>query len=214
MNIKELTFPFVTLSRLRMGTDGPGVRTLVVGAGCPLRCRYCLNAFTWKQDCSFTSLTASRLYDLVKKDNLYFQATGGGITFGGGEPLLYAPFIHEFSMLCRDKWKISVETSLNVPEHNQRIAMGCVDEFIVDIKDMNPVIYHNYTGGYNGRVIDGVKLLLNNLGPDRVLVRVPHIPGFNKPEDVALSMDKLRELGVERVDEFPYVLPKVYGEKI
>lgn len=204
---KGLRFPLVCLSRLRMGTDGPGVTTLVIGAGCPLRCRYCPNAFTWRQNCSFTDVTARELYDLVKKDNLYFQATGGGITFGGGEPLLHAAFIREFRALCGDKWNIAAETSLNVSEQNLQIAMECVDEFIVDIKDMNSEIYHLYTGAHNARVIDGLKLLLQAPGPEHVLVRVPHIPEYNAAEDVARSIAQLRALGVTRIDEFSYVRP-------
>ncbi|MCR5136273.1 MAG: radical SAM protein [Oscillospiraceae bacterium] len=204
---KEPTFPLVSLSRLRMGTDGAGVTTLVIGMGCPLRCRYCINDFTWEPDCSATAVTVKKMYDLVKKDDLYFQATGGGITFGGGEPLLHAAFIRDFSKVCRNKWNITVETSLNVPEQNLQIAIECVDDFIVDIKDMNPQIYQRYTGGNNARVIGGVKLLLQNLGPERVLIRVPHIPEINTPENVTRSIAQLRELGVERIDEFSYVIP-------
>ena len=187
-----------------MAIDGRGVTTLVIGAGCPLRCRYCPNAFTWQADCRYTPVTAQELVDLVRKDDLYFQSTGGGITFGGGEPLLHAAFIREFRALTGDRWRITAETSLNVPEENLRLAMECVDEFIVDIKDMNPEIYRRYTGADNTRVIESLQLLLRTVDPARVLVRTPHIPAFNTPYDVARSIAQLRALGVERIDEFQY----------
>ena len=91
-NIKA---PIFAISRLRMGTDGKGVTTLVTFMGCPLKCRYCLNPKchkpiyedSGKQLCKgVMMLTPRELYDLVKIDNIYFQTTGGGICFGGGEP--------------------------------------------------------------------------------------------------------------------------------
>ena len=200
-------FPLVCLSRLRMATDGQGITTLAVGAGCPLRCQYCINAYAWKENCRFTSVNSQGLYDLIKRDDLYFQATEGGITFGGGEPLLHAAFIREFRMLCEGKWRITAETSLNVPELYQQIALECVDEFIVDIKDMDPEIYFRYTGAQNTAVKEGLKLLIRTLGSERVLVRVPHIPGFNTADNVARSIEQLHELGVKRIDEFTYICP-------
>ncbi len=190
-----------------MGIDGKGVTTLVIGAGCPLRCRYCLNAFTWQADSRFTSVTARELADLVRIDDLYFQSTGGGITFGGGEPLLHAAFMREFHALIGDRWRITAETSLNVPEQDLLIAMECVDEFIVDIKDMDPEIYRRYTGADNASVVEGLSLLIRTAGPERVLVRVPHIPEVNTPDDVARSIAQLRALGVQRFDEFVYYKP-------
>ena len=202
-----VTFPLVSLTRLRMGTDGPGVTTLVVGTGCPLRCLLCPNSYTWKGDCKHTDVSVQRLYDLVRRDDLYFQATGGGVCFGGGEPLLHVDYIREFRAACNGRWNITAETSLNVPERNLSVAMECIDHFIVDIKDMNPEIYRAYTGADNACVVEGLRSLLEALDPDRVLVRVPHIPGYNSMEDVDRSIARLRSMGVRRIDEFRYVCP-------
>ena len=91
-HMDELRFPLLALSRLRMGTDGKGVTTLVVGAGCPLSCRYCINRRLLKE-APQKSVTAEELLESVRIDDLYFRATGGGVTFGGGESLLHAEFI-------------------------------------------------------------------------------------------------------------------------
>ena len=85
-------FPTAAISRLRMATDGEGITTLVCAWGCPLRCKYCLNKFTWDENTKVRRYTPQELYDKVRLDSLYFEATGGGVTFGGGEPLLYADF--------------------------------------------------------------------------------------------------------------------------
>ena len=98
------------------------------------------------------------------------------------------------------------ETSLNVPEQNLREAMDCIDDFIVDIKDMNPEIYRRYTGGDNVRAIENLRMLIECVGAARILVRTPHIPDFNTSEDVARSAAILREMGVEKLDEFSYVI--------
>ena len=90
MTQTAFTAPVITFARLRMQVDGPGITTLVCFHGCPLRCHWCLNPFSFDPDTKRTPMTAQMLYDQVKLDELYFLSTGGGVTFGGGEPLLYA----------------------------------------------------------------------------------------------------------------------------
>lgn len=199
-------YPLLTLSRLRMEIDGEGVTTLIAGAGCPLACKYCINETVLKR--VPTILSPQALFDRVKCDDLYFQATGGGVTFGGGEALLHAEFIREFRTLCKDRWRIYAETSLNVPNKNIHIAAACVDGFIVDIKDMNPEIYRSYTGADNAQVIENLKLLISLVGQEKILVRVPLIPNFNTPEDQERSIAQLRNLGITRIDAFSYTVKK------
>ena len=196
--------PVWAVSRLRMATDGVGVTTLVTAQGCPLRCRYCINPVSWNGEAKPVCLTPGELYDKVRIDNLYFQATGGGVTFGGGEPLLYPDFIAEFRALCPPEWKLRAETSLNVPRENVEKNLDAVDEFIVDIKDMNPAIYFAYTGQENRRVRENLAFLLSKVDPARVLARVPLIPNFNTDDDVRASIETLKGMGVTRFDPFEY----------
>lgn len=192
------------VSRLRMATDGVGVTTLVTAEGCPLRCKYCLNPVSWNGEARSVCLTPEELYEKVKIDNLYFQATGGGITFGGGEPLLYPDFIAKFREICPPEWKIRIETSLNVPRENIEKVLDAADEFIVDIKDMNPEIYRAYTGKSNKQVYFNLAYLLASKGPGQVLARVPLIPGFNTEADTESSLTVLRGMGMDRFDLFRY----------
>lgn len=111
------------VARHRIAIDGDGVNTLVVFMTCPLRCRYCLNPQTLDAGLPHRTLTPDELYEETRKDELYFLATGGGVTFGGGEPLLRPDFIRAFRSLCGDEWKLNLETSLNVPEDNARGLM-------------------------------------------------------------------------------------------
>lgn len=199
-----VTAPVITFSRLRMTTDGEGVTTLVIFHDCPLRCKYCLNPFSFAPDTKREELTPNQLYDRVKIDDLYFVATGGGVTFGGGEPLLRADFLKEFRALCGDRWHLCAETSLNVPAEAVRTAAECMDMFYVDCKDTNPQIYKAYTGIQNAQMLENLRTLISLAGTERVVVRVPLIPGYNTEEDREKSRALLTSLGVTQFDFFTY----------
>lgn len=188
-----------------MGTDGVGVTTLIAGAGCPLRCRWCINRRLLRE-APVENVIASELVDRVIIDDLYFRASGGGVTFGGGESLLHAAFIKHFRELCPAQWRICVETSLAVPKQLVIHAVDAVDTFIVDCKDMNPEIYHRYTGGNFALMENNLRLLLETVGADRVLVRVPRIPEYNTAEDQAKSAARLRSMGITGLDLFDYII--------
>ena len=201
----EPRYPLLAVERLRMGTDGAGVTTLVASKGCPLRCRWCINEALLRE-AEPETVTAEELIERVRIDDLYFRATGGGITFGGGESLLHAPFIRRFRELCPGAWRICAETSLAVPRENVETAAEAVDFFIVDCKDMDAEIYRRYTGGDAALMRENLRFLLEKVGPERVLVRVPLIPEHNTPEDQARSAERLRALGVTKLDLFDYVI--------
>lgn len=199
-----VTAPVITFSRLRMTTDGEGITTLVIFHDCPLRCKYCLNPFSFAPDTKWEELTPHQLYDRVKIDDLYFVATGGGVTFGGGEPLLRADFLKEFRALCGDRWHLCAETSLNVPAEAVRTAAECMDMFYVDCKDTNPEIYKAYTGIQNAQMLENLRTLISLAGTERVVVRVPLIPGYNTEDDREKSRALLTSLGVTQFDFFTY----------
>lgn len=206
----ELLFPLLGLSRLRMGTDGAGVTTLIAGAGCPLRCRWCINERLLREAPAET-VTAPALIERVRIDDLYFRATGGGVTFGGGESLLHAAFIRRFRALCPAEWRICAETSLSVPRELMTLAVDAVDTFIVDCKDMNREIYRRYTGGDSSLMEGNLRFLLETAGPDHIVVRVPGIPEYNTAEDQAKSTEKLRAMGITKLDLFDYAIHREHS---
>ena len=193
------------LSRHRLTTDGEGVTTLVTFNGCPLRCKYCINKTSWEMD-KGRDYTPEALYEEVKIDQLYFLATHGGITFGGGEPLLQKDFIKEFRALCGPQWSLVVETSLHVPFETVQEMNDVLDGYIVDIKDMNSETYLAYTGKEIDLAVKNLEWILQHNDAERVMVRVPHIPEYNTEEDVAKTVERLREMGVEKIDEFEYII--------
>lgn len=198
--------PFIAISRLRMLTDGDGVTTLAAFYGCPLRCKYCLNPQSFSSETKTKSYTPRELYDEVKIDELYFLATGGGIAFGGGEPLLYPEFIKNFRNVCGNAWKIWVETSLNVPWENIEGSVGAIDKYIIDCKDTNSDIYKKYTGKDNKIMLENLKRLIILKGAENITVRVPLIEGYNTEDDRTKTIEKLLESGVlkSKIDTFKY----------
>lgn len=201
------------VSRHRIGIDGKGITTLVTFCGCPLRCAYCLNPQCF--DLQYGKVyTPEQLYAETHQDNLYFIATEGGICFGGGEPLLQADFIVEFRNHCGRDWRLTVETSLNVDASLLEEVLPVADEYIVDVKDMDPSIYKAYTGHDNRRVVENLKRLVEAVSSERVMIRLPIIPMYNTPADRDSSKRQLQTLGFTRFDEFDYVVGRTPSKRL
>ena len=202
----EITAPFIAINRHRLTTDGEGVTTLVGFHGCPLHCEYCLNAQCLQADGVWCRLTPGELYSEVEIDDLYFMATGGGICFGGGEPLLRSDFIKAFAEIMNPEWKLTIETSLNVPLENGKAIASLVQMWYVDIKDMNPDIYKAYGRKENKQVISNLQWLAANGYADKVIIRLPLIPEYNTDEDRQQSQQQLEEMGFTNFDKFNYIV--------
>ena len=202
----EITAPLIAINRHRLTTDGEGVTTLVGFHGCPLHCEYCLNAQCLQADGVWCRLTPGELYSEVEIDDLYFVATGGGICFGGGEPLLRSDFINAFAEIMNPEWKLTIETSLNVPLENVKAIASLVQMWYVDIKDMNPDIYKAYGCKENKQVIGNLQWLAANGYADKVIIRLPLIPEYNTDEDRQKSQKELEEMGFTNFDKFNYIV--------
>ena len=200
----QIEAPFIGVNRHRIGVDGEGVTTLAAFHGCPLRCRYCLNPSCLDADARVLRFTPETLYEQLLIDDLYFVATGGGVCFGGGEPLLRPEFIRQFHALCAGRWKITLETSLNVPLKSLQTVVPLTHDLIIDIKDANDEIYTAYTGKSNAQVWENLKWLSENYDREHILLRVPLIPDFNTEEDVERSVEKLKKMSYTCFDKFTY----------
>lgn len=192
------------IDRFRFGTDGEGITSLVTFYGCPLKCHFCLNPQCHKIISNSMYLRPDEVFNRVAIDELYYLATGGGITFGGGEPLLYSDFIIDVLTLGADKWNITIETSLNIPFKQISILLPYINEIIVDIKDLNPRIYESYTQYNNNALLKNLKLLATNWSVNNVLLRIPLIKGYNTSRDVENSKKFLTSLGYSKFDIFEY----------
>ena len=206
--------PLIGISRHRLGIDGKGVTTLVAFHGCPLHCHYCLNPACLNVNGIWCQMTTEELLEEVHIDNLYFQATGGGITFGGGEPCLHSLFIEEFTEMAPAEWNIAIESSLNVERQHVERLLPIASQWIVDIKDTDPEIYQSYTRKDNTRALDNLRWLLSHDNmTQRIIVRLPHIPQLNTDEDIEKSRRLLTAMGVTNFDEFEYITERPLRNK-
>ena len=201
---RDFLIPVSGIARLRMDTDGPGIRTLIATYGCPLRCKYCINPHTWRKDGHVRRMTGQELFREIAVDSLYFQATGGGITIGGGEPLLHMEKLEAFLKLCPKEWNLWAETSLAVDSNAVIKASRYFHHFLVDIKSLDEDIYHAYTGGSRTAALNNLRLLHSLVGNDRITVRLPLIPGYSSEEQQKKDSGILREMGFTDLDLFTY----------
>ena len=197
--------PLIGISRHRIMVDGKGITTLVAFHDCPLRCRYCLNRQCLDPNGILRTMTPEQLLEETRIDDLYFQATGGGITFGGGEPLLRSRFIEAFCRIAPPEWNIAVESSLNVTQIHLQRLLPFINQYIIDVKDMNPTIYRNYTTKNNARSIANLHWLVSQGMADKVKIRLPEIPEYNTPSDVDESQKTLEAMGYHDFERFTYL---------
>lgn len=190
------------INRHRMGTDGKGISTLITFYGCPLNCKYCLNPQCKSESTPCTYIEPNDLVNLLMVDDIYFKSTGGGIVFGGGEPLLNAEYIKEVCDLVPLQWKIRIETSLNVKWDKIELLLPYIDQWIIDIKDSNTEIYKNYTGADNLKVYDNVLRLSHKTDKEKLLIRIPKIPNYNTEKNIQESVKLYSNLG--NIDIFNY----------
>ena len=200
----------LSISRLRMGTDGNGIATLVVFFDCPLYCEYCINDFCHKSQKPFVGVqnaafTPQELTEILRKDDIYYLMSGGGVVFGGGEPLLQSKYIHKVCTMVDQRWAKRIETSLNVPWDNIKPVLYDMDEWIIDIKDINNDIYKSYTKTDNKNMIENLLKLRNKVSKDKIHIRIPKIPGYNTSYDIEYSVQWIRDnIGVEP-EVFSYI---------
>ena len=199
-----MTASIIGINRLRIGTDGHGITTLVAFHGCSLECQYCLNPQCKDPDAKTKKMTSREVMQVLRKDELYYIATKGGVTFGGGEPFLNCLFIKEVLDLGAKEWNVTIETSLNVPRKHIEPLLPYIDEFIVDVKDMDNTIYQRYTKRSNEMVKSNLKWLIDSGYSNNISCRIPLIPGYNDEKQQYRSKEELTKMGIKRFDLFTY----------
>lgn len=127
---------------------------------------------------------AEELMAIFLADKPYFDACGGGVTFSGGECMLYPEAIAYLARRCHEEGiAVAVDTAGDVPFSSFERVLPFVDLFLYDVKALDPALHQKGTGVKNGRILANLEALCN-CGA-KVLVRIPVIPDFNAGEEVA-----------------------------
>ncbi len=192
------------ITRLRINSDGNGVRSVVFVHGCPLNCFWCCNPETRFTN-TYKSLTPRELNDYIKKDKIYFQNSDGGVTFCGGEPLLYVDFIEAYIKEFCDDFSVNIETSLFVQQEKLINLLPLVNEWYVDYKVHNEQKHKEFTGESNELIKNNLKFLAHSIDKRKITITFPLITDYNTTETDFLQMITfLQGIGIYRIALHPY----------
>lgn len=172
--------------------DGPGIRTTVFLKGCLLHCPWCCNPECISlddEDGSGVIMTLDELKAEIIKDKAYY-ATGGGVTYSGGEALLQAIKLEPLmSDLKENHISQYIETSLFAPEEQLRAACDYIDGFIVDAKILIKESAIKIIGLDVDRYLKNMEVLFQN--NTNVLLRIPLAGGYTDLKD---NLDRIIKL--------------------
>ena len=194
--------------------DGPGIRTVVALKGCPLRCVWCHSPESWSYNIEKYSngetvgwkTTAEKVVEEVLRDKPFYDASGGGLTLTGGEPLAQANFCREILRLAKAAGlNTAIETSGYAPLKVIKGVEQFVDLWLYDIKHLDAEKCLKLTSRPLAPILENIRHLNN--AKRRIVMRCPMIPGVNDDDEELKALGKLAD-ELEMVEELnvePYV---------
>ncbi len=141
--------------------------------------------------------TVNELIETLKLDKIFYQVSGGGVTFSGGEPLLYMDYLGQvMRQLKREGIHIAVETCgcFDLALFEQKV-LPYVDRVFYDIKFIDPLLHKKYTGRDNRIILNNFLYLVKEKSI-QVIPRLPLVPGITTVAENLLAVaDFMREFG-------------------
>jgi pyruvate formate lyase activating enzyme len=173
----------------------------------------CVSCGECSDNCSYgalvrygNSMTVDEVWDEVRRDKMFYDSSGGGVTVSGGEPLLHPAFVRELFELCHgEKIDTCVETCGNVNSSALKEVMPVTDHFLFDLKHLDSEIHKKYTGHPNDRILENASILAEQKAD--VLFRNPLIPGVNDTDaNIKATAEFLKGLGdgAARLELMPF----------
>jgi pyruvate formate lyase activating enzyme len=140
----------------------------------------------------------------IERDRPFFEASGGGVTFSGGEPLCYPRFLAACLEGCRDRGlHTAVDTSGFASAAVIREVAELADVVLYDLKHMDPVAHERHTGAENRRILDNLRQL--SADDASIWLRFPLIPGFNDADE---NLDEMGRFIASLTNRHPlFILP-------
>ncbi|MBW8384372.1 MAG: pyruvate formate lyase-activating protein [Youngiibacter sp.] len=183
--------------------DGPGIRVVVFLQGCKLRCLYCHNPDTWLMG-GGELIEAADLVKKIKRFKPYFEKSGGGVTFSGGEPLMQPEFLLECLKLCRQEGIHTVIDTAGYGFGEYTEILEYTDMVLFDMKHIDPENYMlltGRTGSTSLRFLEAVQK-----AGVKMWIRHVVVPGITDGEEhIRRLADKLKPIrGVIKVELLPY----------
>ena len=150
-------------------------------------------------------MTVSEVMVEVEQDIIFYDQSGGGVTFSGGEPLMQPEFLLAVLNQCQaQQIHTALDTSCYAEPKIVEMVSERTDLFLCDLKHMDNEIHERFTGVGNNLILDNIKRL-SEAGKE-IVIRIPVIPGFNDEKANIEATGKFTALlpGVIRVDVLPF----------
>jgi len=150
------------------------------------------------------TLTARELAEKLLRDKAFYDQSGGGVTYSGGEAALQAEFFLEVTQLLKkDSVHVALDTSGHVPWEALGPLVEAVDLVLFDIKAMDDELHRRYTGVDNRLILENARRIAA-LGKE-VTVRLILVPGVNDDEtEMQNRLEFVRDLGIAKVEFLKY----------
>jgi len=188
--------------------DGPGIRVTFFFKGCPLNCWWCHNPEGIapeitevervdrigdieyrRMEKAGKDYSVDNLVDIAIKERVFFEHSGGGVTFSGGEPMMQHEFLKASLAAMREAGiHTVVDTSGMASENQFREIIPLTSLFLYDIKFVDDEKHSRYTGASNRQILNNYSYLIGSGA--RMITRIPVIPGFNDDDS---SIRDIRE---------------------
>jgi pyruvate formate lyase activating enzyme len=149
-------------------------------------------------------MSVGEVMDVVQRDRGYYDASGGGVTVSGGEPLVQRRFLAGILEACGDAGiHRAIETTGCVPWEELTRVLPLVDLFLYDVKHLNPDFHETYTGRDNTLILDNLRRIAER-GAE-VIVQMPVVPGHNDSEThLGELLELMGSMGLGKIDLFPF----------
>ena len=138
----------------------------------------------------------------VMTDVAYYEQSGGGVTFSGGECMQQIDFLADIMAQLHEKGiHLAVDTAGAQPWEKFEKILPYADLFLYDVKAANSDVHKQLTGVPNERLLENLKKL-SDLGK-RIWIRIPYIPGCNSGEMDGI-IEILKGIPVEKIEIMPF----------
>lgn len=147
--------------------------------------------------------SAKEIAEEALLDEIFFNGSGGGVTFSGGEPLLQVDFCVEIAKILKERnVNIAIDTCGYVDRSAFDKILPYADSFLYDIKAINPEVHKACTGRTNEIILENLKYI-DKMGK-KIEIRIPYVPEFNSGElcDIAKFVAELKSVSAVRI--LPY----------
>jgi len=151
-------------------------------------------------------ISVEHLLEEIKRDTLLYDASGGGVTFTGGEPFFQPEFLKEVLMACKElDIHTAVETSGFVSREILSSLMKDIDLFLHDIKLIEDEEHRIYTGVSNRLILSNIRFLVDSGRRKDIIIRLPVIPTITDTDhNVNGIAEFLASLKLEEIHLLPF----------